>query len=178
MAHPSIEELAASLRAARDAGQPGKPSPEKAKRLRELLAGCPSFAPGTLELARTLLVTEEPGVGGEQAFTEIQQLLEQAVQSSDRSAPAIIELAYFVDTFRDSPEAARALFEEGASRALKSLEDAWTGLLNLLTLDEHITEALALAERAEQVFPDSARIRDAVERARAFAATRKPPSSA
>lgn len=176
MAHPSIEELAATLRAARDAGRPGKPSPEKAKRLRELLTGCPSFTPGLLELARTLIVTEEPGVGYEQASAEIQHLLEQAIQSSDRSAPALIELAYFVDTFRDSPDTARALFEEGAAKALESLEDAWTGLINVFTLDDHIIEALALAEQAEKVFPDSARIMDAVERAREFASARKPPA--
>jgi hypothetical protein len=175
MAHPSIEELAAKLRAAHDAGQPGKPSPEKAKRLRELLTGCPSFTPGMIELARTLIVTEEPGVSYEASSAEIQRLLEQAVQGSDRSAPALIELAYFIDIFRAPSEDARKLFEEGAAKALKSLEDAWAGLISLLTLNEQWSEALAISAQAERLFPDSARIMDAVDRARELAARASPP---
>jgi tetratricopeptide (TPR) repeat protein len=179
MPHPSIETLVEQLRAAREAGPPGKPSPEKVKLLRELIAACPASTPGTLALARALLVTEEPGVGVEEAFAEIQRLLERAIQVSDRSAPALIELAYFIDTFRESPERARKLFEEGAAQALESLEDAWAGLLSLLTAEEKWPEALALAERAEPLFPDSVRIIDAVERARELAAraAKPPPSS-
>ncbi len=41
---------------------------------------------------------------------------------------------------------ARPLYEEGAAKALEALEDAW------------VPEALALAQRAEQVFPDSGRL--------------------
>lgn len=178
MPHPSIEELVEQLRAAREAGPPGKPSPEKVKLLRELLAACPTSTPGTLALARALLVTEEPGVSFEESFAEIQRLLERALQISDRSAPALIEMAYFIDTFRASPEGARTLFEEGAAKALASLEDAWAGLLSILTEQEQWPEALALAEQAEPLFPDSVRIIDAVVRARELAAraARPPPS--
>lgn len=177
MAHPSTEELAAKLRTALATGENGRPSAERVKLLRELASACPTFTPAVLALARALLVTEEPGVEPTAAFDEIQRLLEQAVHGSDRGAPALIELAYFMDSVRDSSSAARPLLEEGAAKALASLEDAWAGLIRSWTLDGMLSEALALAERAEQVFPASARIMNAVEDARASAA-RKPPSGA
>jgi hypothetical protein len=163
MAHPSTQELAALLRAARELVPPGqRPTLEKVKRLRELLATCPTFTPGMMELARTLQLVEEPGVDAEAAFIEIQQLLERAVEGSDRGAPALIELAYFLDCIRNTPEKARLLYEEGAARALSSLEDAWAGLLSQLTLEEKLEEALALAQKAELLFPDSVRLMGSV----------------
>lgn len=177
MAHPSTEELVTKLRTALATGENGRPSPERVKLLRELASACPSFTPAGIALARALLVTEEPGVEPTAAFDEIQRLLEQAVHGSDRSAPALIELAYFLDSVRDSSEAARSLLEEGAAKALASLEDAWTGLIRSWTLDGRLAEALTLAERAEKVFPSSARIMDAVESARESAARRSPPKS-
>jgi tetratricopeptide (TPR) repeat protein len=180
MAHPTTQELQAKLRAARETDRPGqRPTLEKVKRLRELLATCPTFTPGMVELARTLQLTEEPGVDAEDAFIEIQQLLEQAVEGSDRSAPAVIELAYFLDSIRNAPEKARPLYEEGASRALANLEDAWAGLLTQLTLEEKLEEALALAQKAEQLFPDSVRLMGSVLRLQQLVAARagqRPPS--
>lgn len=177
MAHPSTEELATKLRAALATGENGRPSPERVKLLRELADACPTFTPAVLSLARTLLVTEEPGVEPTAAFDEVQRLLEQAVQGSNRSAPALIELAYFIDSIRNSSETARPLLEEGAAKALASLEDAWAGLIRSWTLDGMLSEALALAERAEKVFPGSVRIMNAVEDARASAARRTPPGA-
>jgi tetratricopeptide (TPR) repeat protein len=175
MSHPTPQELATKLRAARELDRPGqRPSLERVRRLRELLASCPTFTPGMIELARTLQLTDEPGVDAEAAFIEIQQLLEQSVEGSDRGAPAVIELAYFLDSVRNAPEKARPLYEEGASRALESLEDAWAGLLRYFRLEGRLEEALALAQKAEQLFPDSVRLGGSIAEVRALLAARAP----
>ncbi len=171
MAHLSLEELMAMFRAAREAGQGRLGHPEQVRLLRELTAACPTFTPGLLYLAWALQLSEAPPADAEAGFTEIQHLLEQAVQSSNRSAPALVELGSFVDTFHNSPEAEK-LYEEGAARSLETLEDAWAGLLRFWKHErtkESLAKALPLAELAEKVFPQSPRIREHVEDLRRYA---------
>lgn len=172
MAHPSVEELLAEMRSAREAGGANQASAEQLRLHRELVATCPAFTPNLLELARLLLLTDEPGVDAAQAFSEVQRLLEQAVRASTRSAPALLELAHFTDSIRNAPDEAEQLFEESAATALRSLEGAWSALINLWTVQnrrETLEKALALGERAEKLFPDSAGIHADVARARSFA---------
>jgi hypothetical protein len=166
MAHLSPEELIARLHAAR-AERRG--SPLQLQRLREVAEACPAFAPSLLQLARSLLLGDEPGTEDGGAFTEIQRLLEQAVQMSDRSAPALVELAYFHDSIHNDFKTARPLYEEGAAKALASLEDAWAGLLTSFILERQLPEALALARQAGKVFPESARLMPRVHEARTLA---------
>jgi tetratricopeptide (TPR) repeat protein len=145
---------------------------EQVRRYRELLAECPTFTPALLELGRLLQLTDEPGVDAEEAFVEIQKLLEQAVQVSAREASAVVELGYFLDTLRDAPAEATKLYEEGAAKALETLEDAWAGLLRAWVHErtkESLEEALRVGELAEKLFPDSGRIQDEVHRARQLA---------
>jgi hypothetical protein len=168
--HPSVEELAERLREARRAGAPG--DPERLRLHRELAATCPTFTPNLLELARQLQLAEEPGRETEAAFAEAQRLLEQAVVGSERSAPAVVELGYFLDTVRDAPGEATKLYEEGAAKALGTLEDAWAGLLRAWVHErtkESLEKALRLGEQAEKLFPDSGRIQGLVHDARRMA---------
>lgn len=173
MAHVSLEELVAKFRAAREAGEGRMGHPEQVKRLRALTEDCPAFTPGLLYLAWALQLSDEAPQGdAEEDFAEIQRLLEQAVQSSNRSAPAVVELGYFLDTFYNSPEA-EGLYEEGATRSLETLEDAWAGLLRFWKHErtkESLAKALPLAALAEKVFPESPRIRGHVEDVRRCAA--------
>ena len=165
--HPSVEELAERLRAARRAGAPG--SAERLRLHRELAEENPAFTPNLLELARQLQLTDEPGVEAEEAFAEGQRLLEQAVEVSDRSAPTVVELGYFLDTIRNASEKATPLYEEGAAKALKTLEDAWAGLMRAWVHErtkESLEKALELGELAEKLFPDSGRIQGVVHDAR------------
>ena len=56
--------------------------------------------------------------------------------------------------------------------ALKTLEDAWGGMLRTWAAErtkESLEKALPLAARAEQLFPDSLHIQEEVERVRAYA---------
>lgn len=179
MSHLSLEELVARMRAARDAGEGQRGDPLQVRLHRDLAKTCPAFAPNLLQLARLLLVSEEPDPQGQDTLAEVQQLLEQAVEASDRSAPALVELAYFHDSVHNDFEKARGLYEEGAAKALETLEDAWGGLLNSLILEKRLQEALALSEQAEKVFPSSGRIMAAVHEARraAVAAGLLPPES-
>jgi len=169
MAHLSPEELMAKLQAAREAGKLQRGSPPQIQLLRELVEACPAFAPSLLDLSRSLLLGDEPAAEDDQAFAEIQHLLEQAVQVSDRSAPALVELAYFHDSIHNDFKTARPLYEEGAAKALASLEDAWAGLLSSFILERQIPEALALARQAGRVFPESARLMPRVHEARELA---------
>jgi hypothetical protein len=99
------------------------------------------------------------------------------VQISERSAPALVELAYFYDSVHNDFRKARPLYEEGAAQALKSLEDAWAGLLTSFLLEGQLSEALALAQQAAQLFPESGRLMGRVQEARerAIAAGLLPP---
>ncbi|WP_257451145.1 hypothetical protein [Archangium lipolyticum] len=169
MAHPSLEQMMARMRAARQAGSANEASPEQLQQLRELTRDCPAFTPNLLELARLLRLTDEPGVGTEDALAEIQRLLEQAVQASARSAPSLLEFAHFMYVFRDSPEQAEKLFEESVTSALRALENSWAGLIDFWVTERRtdtLEKALKLAELAERVFPESARISNVVDDAR------------
>ena len=88
---------------------------------------------------------------------------------SKRGAPSLVELGYFLDTLRDTPAEATALYEEGAARALETLEDAWAGLLRSWVharTPESLRKALRTSALAEQLFPDSGRIQGVVHDAR------------
>ncbi|ATB40944.1 hypothetical protein CYFUS_006406 [Cystobacter fuscus] len=165
--HPSVEELAERLRAARRAGAPGEA--ERLRLHRELAESCPSFTPNLLELARQLQLADEPGRDATEAFAEVRRLLEQAVVGSERSAPAVVEMGYFLDTIHHDSERATKLYEEGATRALETLEDAWAGLLRAWVLErthESLQKALKLGELARKLLPDSGRIQGGVSDAR------------
>ena len=173
MGHPGVEELWMRMRAAREAGDANQASPEQLKRHRELAALCPAFTPNLLELARLLLLTDEPDESAEKGFAEIQHLLGQAVHASNRSAPALLELGHFIDGVRNTPEEAELLFEECAASALRTVEGAWSALLNLWTMEnrkETLEKALKLGATAEKLFPPEASIHADVARARRFAA--------
>lgn len=171
MAHLSPRELLEKLRAARLTGDGHRGHPKQLKRYREIVEMCPGFSPNLLQLARVLRLGEDPGAPVEEMLAEVHHLLEQAVQASDRSADALIELAYFLDTHRDSPEEASKLLQEGAAKALASLEDAWAGLIRLLEMNEQLPQALELSAKAERLFPESGRILAAVYDARQAAVT-------
>ena len=103
-----------------------------------------------------------------------EQVLRRAVRVSGRGAASLVELAYFLNLVRGAPEQAEPLLEEGAAQALKLLEDAWAGLIHVLTETGKLDKALALGEVARRTFPDSLRIADADSFARTLAAQRGP----
>jgi hypothetical protein len=108
-------------------------------------------------------------VEAEAAFVESQRMLEQAVQVSGREAATVVELGYFLDTLRNASEKATPLYEEGAAKALETLEYAWAGLMRAWVHErtkESLEKALRLGERAEKLFPDSGRIQGVVHDAR------------
>jgi hypothetical protein len=173
MAHPTLDEMMDRMQAARRAGAAQEASPEQLRMLRALARDCPAFTPNLLELARLLRLTDEPGVETEEAFAEIQQVLEQAVQASARSSPALLELAHFLYVFRNASEEAEKLFEESVTSALHALEDSWAGLIDFWVMERRrdmLEKALKLSALAEQVFPRSPRILNAVDEAREKAA--------
>jgi tetratricopeptide (TPR) repeat protein len=140
----SPEELLARLQTAREAGG-GKPgSLERLRLHRELAAG-------------------------DDTFTEAEAVLRQAVAVSDRSAPTLVELAYFLNVIRDAPQQMEPLLEEALGKSLHVLEDAWAGLINVLVEQEKYQRALEVSEKARRVFPDSLRIAMAVESAHTHA---------
>jgi hypothetical protein len=158
--HPNLSELVLRMKAARAAGDINRPSQEQLRLHRELAELCPAFTPNLLELARLLRLDDNPPpeLTGEAMQAELRQLLEQAVLASGRSAPALVELAYFLDIFHNSPPEAEALFKEGAGQALRTLEHAWAGLISFWSLKrtrESLTQALQLGEQAEKLFPES-----------------------
>ncbi|HYO58223.1 hypothetical protein [Archangium sp.] len=172
MTHPTVEELLQKLQAARQGGGAEPFRLEQVRRYRELLAECPTFTPALLELGRLLQLTDEPGVDAEEAFVEIQKLLEKAVQVSAREASTVVELGYFLDTIHNASEKATKLYEEGAAKALETLEDAWAGLLRSWVHErtkESLEKALRLGELAEKLFPDSGRIQGVVHDVRSTA---------
>jgi hypothetical protein len=161
VAHPSLDELTAMFQAARKAGEADKNNPEQLRLHRELLAACPAFTPNLLRLARLLQLIEQPDMDAQESFAEAQRLLEQAVQSSERSAPSLVELGYFLDDLRNASAGAFTLYQEGAAKALETLEYAWAGMIRYWTdtrTRESLSQALQLGERAMKVFPESERI--------------------
>jgi hypothetical protein len=164
---PGANEIAARLQAAREAGAPG--SPERLRMHRALAEQCPLYVPNLLELARQLQLVEEPGRDMPELLAEVEGLLERAVLASERGAPAVVELGYFLDTLRGAPGEATKLYEEGAARSLETLEDAWAGLLRAWVHErtpESLHQALRTGALAEQLFPDSGRIQGVVHDAR------------
>lgn len=160
MAHPSIEELVAKFQAARKLGEVHRDDPEQLRLHRELAESCPAFTPNLLRLAWLMRLIDEPAVADDQAFAEMHRLLEQAVQSSQRGPRELVELAYFLDTFHDSPEAGK-LFEEASTKALELLEEAWAGQLGFWARQrtkESLEKALELGRQASRLFPHSSRI--------------------
>ncbi|HYO52787.1 hypothetical protein [Archangium sp.] len=177
MAHPGIEELVARFQSARQSGDIARPSEEQIRLHRELVEACPAFTQNVLFLAwllqRRLWTAEDDGQGPEQAFAEVQRLLEQAVQGSYRSAPALVELGFFLDTYRNSSHEAAKLYEEAAANALETLKDAWWGLIrywNAERTKETLEKALRLGELAETLFPDSSEIIEEMATTRQYAA--------
>lgn len=162
--HPKPEEVETRLQAAREEG---KGTLEQLRRHRELAEACPAFVPNLLELGRALQLAEP--AAGQDTFDEAEEVLRLAVRLSERSASALVELAYFLNLVRGAPEEAEALLDEGASKALRLLEDAWAGRIQVLTELGRLEQALALGEVARRTFPDSLRIADADSFARARA---------
>jgi hypothetical protein len=157
MAHPSLEELVKKFEIARKAGERERGNPEQLRLHRELAEECPAFTPNLLYLARLQQITDQPDRSTEEVFSEIQRLLELAVLGTDRSAPVLLELGNFLDTFRDGPPEAMELYEEGEQKALDTLKDAWFGKLrywNLERTNESLGKALQLGELAERLFPE------------------------
>lgn len=165
MAHPGLEELVAKFQIARHSGDIAKPSEEQIRLHRELAEACPAFTQNVLFLAwllqRRLWTAEDDGSAPEGTFTEVRRLLDQAVLGSYRSAPALVELGFFLDTYRNSSHEAAKLYEEAATKALETLKDAWWGLIrywNAERTKESLEKALQLGELAGKLFPDSSQL--------------------
>ncbi len=157
MAHPSLEELVQKFEAARKSGEHERGNPEQFRLHRELAVECPGFTHNLLYLARLQLLFDQPGRTAEEVIPEIQSLLESAVLGSYRSAPALLALGNFLDTFQDGTAEAMRLYEEGEQKALATLEDAWFLKLrywNLERTKESLEKALRLCVLAEQLFPE------------------------
>jgi hypothetical protein len=177
MAHPGLEELVARFQGARQSGDIAGPTEEPLRLHRELVEACPAFTQNSLFLAwllqRRLWTAGDDGSGSEGSFTDIQRLLEQAVLGSYRSAPALVELGFFLDTYRDSSHEAAKLYEEAATKALETLKDAWWGLIrywNAERTKETLEKALRLGSLAEKLFPDSHEIIEELMTTRRYAA--------
>lgn len=164
---PGPEELLARLRAAREAegGRPG--SLERLRLHRELAAAAPAFVPNLLELGRSLQLAKP--AAGEDTFTEAEAVLRQAVEVSERSPSALVELAYFQNIIRAAPQEMEALLEDAIRRSLQLMEDAWTGLIHALVEQGKLQQALVVSEDARRVFPNSVRVTMAAESAQALA---------
>jgi hypothetical protein len=161
MSHPTLDELTAKFQAARKAGDADKRNPEQLRLHREMAAACPVFVPNLLRLGRLLQLVDQPDVDARDIFSEAERALRQAVQGSDRGAPALVELGYFMDGIRNDSDEAFRLYQEGAARALETLEDAWAGMIRYWTdtrTKESLSQALRLGELAVKVFPESERI--------------------
>lgn len=157
MTHPSIEKIVKMFEAARNAGERERGNPEQLRLHRELAEECPAFTPNLLYLARLQQVIDQPSRSTEDVFSEIQRILELAVLGSDRSAPVLLELGNFLDTFQNDTSEAMKLYEEGEQKTLATLEEAWSLKLrywNLERTDESLGKALRLVEMAERLFPE------------------------
>lgn len=157
MAHPGLEELIARFREARRDAEADMGNPQQLKLHRELVEACPAFTQNILFLAWRLLMFDDPARELEDRLSEVQRLLEMAVIGSYRSAPAVVELGYFLDTYRNAPHEAARLYEEASAKALETVRDSWRGLIrywNDERTKESLEKALRLGELAEKLFPD------------------------
>lgn len=107
---------------------------------------------------------------------EVQPVLQRTARSLDRGGTSLVELALYLHRIHQRPAEAERLLEEGAAKALSTLEDAWAGLIRVLTEQRKLEQALELGELARRTFPDSPRIDEAVEAARSQLAPAPPPS--
>jgi hypothetical protein len=107
---------------------------------------------------------------------EVQPVLQRTARSLDRGGTSLVELALYIHRIHQRPAEAERLLEEGAAKALSTLEDAWAGLIRVLTEQCKLEQALELGELAVRTFPDSSRIAEAVEAARGAVPPARPPS--
>lgn len=159
MKHPSLEELLQRFEAAKKAGEHERGNPEQLRMHRALAEECPAFTYNLRYFARLQQVVDQPGRSTEEVLSEVRRLLESAVMGSYRSAPALLELGNFLDTFHDGPLEAMKLYEEGEQQALDTLEDAWFFKIrywNNERTKESLGKALQLGKLAEQLFPEPA----------------------
>ncbi len=164
--HQTPRELRRRLEVARHAPAG---SAERLQAHRQLAEHCPAFTSNLLSLSRSLLLDRE-GTDAPAHFDESERALRDAVELSGEEASALLELAHFLDTVRDAPAEAEPLFAEAARRASWLLEEAWAGWISVLGQQEKLDAALELASRAQQTFPDSKLISEAVAFARQCAA--------
>jgi hypothetical protein len=108
--------------------------------------------------------------------TEVQPALQRTARSLDRGGTSLVELALYLHHIHQRPAEAERLLEEGAAKALSTLEEAWAGLLRVLTEQRKLDQALELGALARRTFPDSSRIAEAVEAARQLAFPEAPGS--
>jgi hypothetical protein len=99
-------------------------------------------------------------------FDEVEQVLRHALDASGREPGALLGIARFMSTVRDSPQAAEPLYREAVSRALEVLEEAWAGLIETLGELEKTDDAARTAEAASKVFPRSEQLAEARKFAR------------
>ncbi|WNG33640.1 hypothetical protein F0U61_08375 [Archangium violaceum] len=174
MAHPSLEELLQKFEAAKKAGEHDRGNPEQLQLHRELAGECPALTHNLLYLAKLQLLVDQPGRDAEEVLPEIQRLLESAVLGSYRSAPALLALGNFLDTFQDGTPEAMKLYDEGEQKALATLEDAWFFKLrywNLERTKESLEKALRLCALAEQLFPEpNSLLEDEIQTTKRYAA--------
>ncbi|WNG62236.1 hypothetical protein F0U59_51710 [Archangium gephyra] len=157
MAHPGLEDLVERFREARREAEADPGNPGQLELHRRLAEDCPAFTQNLLFLAWRLLRFEGPERPLEDQLIEVQRLLEMAVLGSYRSAPAVVELGFFLDTYRDAPHEAARLYEEAGARALETVRESWRGLIrywNDERTKETLEKALKLGELAEKLFPD------------------------
>jgi tetratricopeptide (TPR) repeat protein len=169
--------LLARLRAAREVGGGQAGALERLRRHHELATEAPAFSPNLLELGRCL-----QGAGsatGEDSFTEAEAVLRQAVEASERGPTELLEQAWFLSLVRASPQEAAPLLEEAAGKALRLLEDAWSGLIDALVEQGELKRALTVSDEARRVFPASVRIITSAQfaRTRAVQEGLLPPES-
>ncbi|QRK13606.1 hypothetical protein JQX13_14070 [Archangium violaceum] len=161
--HPSPRELQQMLA---DARSLKLGSPQQLQLLESIRTHGPAFAPALLISSTAELWGEEDSRPPEAFFDEAERMIHDAVEASGREPSALIGLARFMNTVRDSPQAAEALSREASTRALDVLEEAWAGLIETLGEQEKKDEATRIAERARGVFPQSKQISEACEFAR------------
>jgi len=165
--HPTLNEIRQQFEKARERWAE-KDKKSWALELRGVLDLCPVYAPAMIMLGRALQVQDdiEPLAPEADPFAEIETLLRGAVEASENDVRAVIELAYFLYVLRDSLDDSRALFEKAVERARSHLEEAWLGVIKVATEQEDFTTALREGQRALGVFPESEKLKEAVEWAR------------